>query len=775
MKRLFNTKALFAAAGFVVVLLIWILFAPVQIGGNAFYVVVNGNSMEPGFSKGDLAVLKTASDFQVGDIVAYKYPGLGDVFHRIVEIKGNSYIMKGDHNSWLDSYQPTQEDLIARYWFAIPKVGLIVSLFKSPWMIALLAGILVLIMGLTMINSSRKELPTGKGGKNKLSSRVGFKIARWRESYYWLFYAIGLIALVLGIVAFTRPITKTVNDKVEFQQNGIFTYSGRSDQSVYDTQGFTTGDPVFMALSCKVNFEFQYALLTPGEFNGGGAYQLLAALQGSNGWRRNVELTPEATFTGNKFDSKATLDICALRDLINNTESITAVQYLTYNVVINPKVKVQGQFDGLQLNDSFNPTLTFSIDQEQMYIPLNSNQSENPFQPMTSGFVSTSHTEANTISIFSLQLPVATARTISLVTLLVALLGLAIPMLIFSRSGQQNDKLKAKMMMGPMLVETLASPVSGAERLVDLVTFEDLVQLAESMGTTVFFHQQPLHVDYLVKDGNVVYRYRQPAKLLESRSDDVFIAEVHQAIINNEFALFFQPIRTLEDGRVNQVEALLRWNHPRKGMIMAGDFLPQAELSDAIKLIDQWVIENACAQLKKWQTSGIEPVILSVNISTQQLKDPLLSREIEDALLENQVKPNYLSIELSLDQLTFDAAVLNNLKEIKKLGVIITVKSIDSNSLDKLHTLETVDQLKLGRPIVGQVLQNEQTGKLAQQIIGEAHKKNVDVIAAGVETDEQIGFLRLNACDDVQGYLVSHPLSEKDIDAWLKSTKRRSG
>jgi EAL domain-containing protein (putative c-di-GMP-specific phosphodiesterase class I) len=208
---------------------------------------------------------------------------------------------------------------------------------------------------------------------------------------------------------------------------------------------------------------------------------------------------------------------------------------------------------------------------------------------------------------------------------------------------------------------------------------------------------------------------------------------------------------------------------------MAGDFLPQAELSDAIKLIDQWVIENACAQLKKWQTSGIEPVILSVNISTQQLKDPMLSREIEDALLENQVKPNYLSIELSLDQLTFDAAVLNNLKEIKKLGVIITVKSIDSNSLDKLHTLETVDQLKLGRPIVGQVLQNEQTGKLAQQIIGEAHKKNVDVIAAGVETDEQIGFLRLNACDDVQGYLVSHPLSEKDIDAWLKSTKRRSG
>lgn len=775
MKRLFNTKALFAAAGFVLVLLAWILFAPVQIGGNAFYVVVNGNSMEPGFHKGDLAILKTTSDYQVGDIIAYKYPGLGDVFHRIVEIKGNSYIMKGDHNSWLDSYQPTREDMIARYWFCIPKVGLIVSSFKSPWVMALLAGILVLILGLTMINSSRKALPSGKNGKKKFSSNIGFKIASWRESYYWLFYAVGLIALVLGVVAFTRPLIKTVNDKVEFQQNGVFTYSGRSDQSVYDTQGFTTGDPVFMALSCKVNFEFQYALLTPADFSGSGTYQMVAALQGSNGWRRNVDLIPETAFSGNKFDSKATLDICALRDLINNTESITAVQHLTYNVVITPKVKVEGQFNGLELNESFDPALTFSLDQEQMYIPLNSNQTGNPFQPVSSGFVATSHNEANTIPIFSLQLQVSTARIISLILLLIALLGLAIPMLIFSGSGQQNDKLKAKMLVGPMLVETLASPVSGIERFVDLVTFEDLVQLAESMGTTVFFHQQPLHIDYLVKDGNVVYRYRQPAKLLESLEDDGFISEVHQAIVNNEFALFFQPIRTLEDGQVNQVEALLRWNHPRKGMIMAGDFLPQAEQSNAIKLIDQWVIENACTQLKKWHSSGIESVILSINISTQQLKDPTLARNIEDALLENQIDPKSLSIELSLDQLTFDAAVLNNLKEIKKLGVIITVKSTDSTSLNKLHTLETVDQLKLGRPIVGQVLQNEQTGKLAQQIINEAHLKNVDVIAAGVETDEQIGFLRLNACDDIQGYLVSHPLSEKDIDAWLKSTKRRSG
>lgn len=773
MKRILNSKSFFAAAGFILVVLLWLVFAPVQIGGNAFYVIVNGNSMEPGFKKGDLVILRTTDNYRVGDIVAYKYPKLGNVFHRIVEIKGNSFTMKGDNNSWFDSYHPIKSEIIAKYWFAIHKLGLAFGFLKSPWVIAILAGFIFLIMGLIMFNSSHKALPSGKKEKKSLSSQIGFKIASWRDGYYWLMYAIGLIALVLGVVAFTRPLTKSVDDQIPFTQNGIFSYSGRSDQSVYDTQGFTTGDPVFMELSCKVNFEFQYSLVTPEDFSGGGSYSLKAALQGSNGWQRNFEMVPVTEFSGNMFDSKATLDICALRDLIASTESVTSVEHLQYNVIITPDVKVQGAFSGLQLDQTFSPKLTFTIDQQQMYMPINSFGDANPFQPTITGYVVSTHTEINTIPIFSLQLPVSTARTFSLILLFTAVLGLAVPMIIYSASGKQDEKLKARMLVGPTLIETLSTPISGQERIVDLISFEDLAQLAEKMGTTVFFHQQPLFVDYMVKDINVVYRYRQPAKLFDPKTDDDFIKEVSHAIANHEFTLFFQPIQSLETGRVTQVEALLRWNHPQKGMILAGEFLPKAEQSAAIKLIDHWVIENACAQLHKWQDAGIDPIVIAINISSQQLKDENLAREIEDALLEHQSKPNFLSIELSLDQLTFDVAVLNNLKALKKLGVIITVKSADSNSLDKLHTLETVDQLKLGIPIVGQVMQNEQTGILTQRIINEAHKINVGVIAAGVETNEQIGFLRLNACDEVQGYLVSHPLSEKDFDAWFKNTKKK--
>jgi len=447
------------------------------------------------------------------------------------------------------------------------------------------------------------------------------------------------------------------------------------------------------------------------------------------------------------------------------------VQHLQYNVVITPNVKITGEFSEHPVEQSFNPALTFNIDQQQLYIPLSTVQDENPYLPTSTGYVVSESSVDNTLSIFSLEIPIRTARPVALVLLLIAAIGLLVPVLIFKNSAPQNEKLKAKMLVGSMLVETLSSPVSGQERIVDVSSFEDLVQLSERLGSTVFFHQQALYVDYLVKENNLVYRFRQVAQSLDLKGDTAFVTEIRRAITKGEFVLFYQPIQSLQTGKISQIEALLRWNHPEKGIILAGEFLPLAEQSSVINLIDNWVLETACAQLRKWQDAGLDLITLSINISGQQLRDSTLARTIEDALLENQIKPNRLSVEISVDQLVFDPAVLNNLKAIKALGVIITVKSADSHTLEKLRTLENIDQIKLGRPIVGQIIEDEQMGRMAQQIIDEAHKINVDVIAAGVETSEQMGFLRLNSCDDVQGYLVSHPLSEKDIDILLARGK----
>ena len=302
MKRLLNVRLLPAATSFVLLVLVWILFAPVQIGGQAFYVIVNGNSMEPVFHLGDLVVVRTAADYNVGDIVVYKYPGIGSVIHRIINVDGNTFQMKGDNNSWVDGYQPVKQDIVGKYWFVIRGVGKWIKVINSPWIIAIITGIICLLVGLSMIQKTNKNNPQRKSSFSHTIDQIGYGIANSRESYYWLMYALGLIAIVLGIFAFTRPITQTTSDKISFQQSGVYNYSGTVDQNVYDTKNFATGDPVFMALSCNVNFTFDYSLNTQTPFSGGGNYQMLAVLQGNNGWKRSFALTPVTNFSGTNFN-----------------------------------------------------------------------------------------------------------------------------------------------------------------------------------------------------------------------------------------------------------------------------------------------------------------------------------------------------------------------------------------------------------------------------------------------------------------------------------------
>jgi signal peptidase I len=761
MKRLINLKTITPAISFVLFLLVWIFFAPIQVGGQSYYVIVNGNSMEPLFHKGDLVVLRTANEYAVGDIVDYKYPGIGNVFHRIVGINGGFYQMKGDHNSWVDGYTPVKREIVAKYWFVIKGIGKYLTFLKSPWIIALIAGLFCVIMGSSMIIKS-----DGKKKKNKqnVAARVSYKLANWRDGYWWTVYAIALAALVLGVFAFTRPLMRTGKDSISYSQKGTFSYNGGVAQAIYDTKEIQTGDPIYTTLSCNIHFLFDYSLESSEGFTGGGTYQVSAILQASNGWKKSFILVPENQFTGNSFHSDASFDTCDLNTIIKNTEAITQVENLQYSLILSPLVQTKGQLAGVVLNESFSPKLTFIVDPLELYLPNNSDPTNDPVHPAVSGNVERSYIETNTLPILGLQLPVATARKIALIVFLLSLIGIVVPMALFSQAAQKDKKLQAKMLIGPMLVETLVSPVSGNERIVDLSSFEDLASLSERSNSTVFFHQQPLFTDYLVRENALVYRFRQMIPLPEGKDQADFQKEIYRALKKDEFILFYQPIYSIQNNKITQVEALLRWQHPEKGLLLAGEFLPQAEKSDLICLIDNWVLQKACQQLREWKESGSLQFNLAINISIQQLRDPNLSKNIQDALLENQLPTDCLSIEISLDQLLFDTVVLNNLKQIRQLGVNVTVKSGDSGAINKLHQLEDVDQLKLSQNLVKQAISDPTSGSATHEIIEEAHRKKVGVTAVGVETSEEMGFFRLNACDGIQGNMLSKPLPSGEFN-----------
>jgi len=127
-----------AAMSLVLALAGWVAFAPTQLGGQASYVIVSGNSMEPGFQSGDLAIVRGASSYETGDIVTYRHPDLGPVIHRIIGRGGERYVVKGDHNAFVDGYQPAESELVGKLWFNVPGMGRWIEPLKTPLNLALL-------------------------------------------------------------------------------------------------------------------------------------------------------------------------------------------------------------------------------------------------------------------------------------------------------------------------------------------------------------------------------------------------------------------------------------------------------------------------------------------------------------------------------------------------------------------------------------------------------------------------------------------------------------
>lgn len=763
MKRLLNLHSISAAASFIAIILLWIFFAPIQVGGQVFYIIINGNSMETSFHRGDLVLLRESRNYSIGDIVAYSHPDIGTVFHRIIGETAGGFVMKGDNNTWTDSYSPKSDEILGKYWIKLNNVGNALTFLRSPLRLAILFGSIVLLIGIIMyLQDQNKKKKSGK-----VIEWAGNRLASWRDGYWWFMYALGIIGLILGVVGFTRPLQTNLVSKLEYDQSGKFSYTGQADRSVYDTQSIQTGDPVYLALTCNVKFMFDYNFSSLVPSTVGGTYQLMATLEASNGWQRNFTLTPETAFTGNSFNASANFNVCQLNSIIEQTEAKTSVEQLQYFVKISPNVKINGVISDQALNDQFNPEIKLSFDRQQLYFPPNNDLTEDPFSPVKSSFINKITSGNNTIGIFSLALPVQTGRTIAVILLMIAIAGIVFPTVLYAKTKKENEPISAKMLIGQSLLETNISPINENERIVDLTSLENLAVLAERSGLPVFFNQKSYFVDYLVRQDNIVYRYRQLTTGLPG-ADNEYRNEIITAIKNHEFELYYQPIKSLQTGKVSQFEALVRWRHPEKGFLTAKEFLPQAEANNVVNLIDSWVLETACVQLQKWSEWGFNDLSLSINIFAQQLKEPSLANTLHEALIENHVDPKRLSIEISMDQLIFDANVMNNLKNIKATGVKITVKSADFKSIDKLYTFKDVDQVKLAPRIVENVLADQKVSDAAREIIEEAHKQNMGVIATGVETPEQMGFFELNACDNVQGYLVSYPLSSQEVQVFLK-------
>ncbi|QNK60836.1 EAL domain-containing protein [Paenibacillus sp. PAMC21692] len=246
--------------------------------------------------------------------------------------------------------------------------------------------------------------------------------------------------------------------------------------------------------------------------------------------------------------------------------------------------------------------------------------------------------------------------------------------------------------------------------------------------------------------------------------------EMYRAIQRHEFVLHYQPQYDLKSGIMVGVEALVRWNHPVRGLLAPGAFIPLAEESGMIVQIGDWVLEEACRQNKEWQDAGLAKIPVSVNLSIRQFLQHDLASRIAEVLETTGLEPKYLDLEIT-ESMTIDVSHITRcLLEITNLGVGISVDDFGTG-YSSFHYLKNfpIDRLKIDRSFVRDIQQDPSDAEIVAAIIAMAHNLNIQVIAEGVETVEQMEFLKKHRCDEMQGFFCSPPVSSDNIEQMLKA------
>ena len=268
-------------------------------------------------------------------------------------------------------------------------------------------------------------------------------------------------------------------------------------------------------------------------------------------------------------------------------------------------------------------------------------------------------------------------------------------------------------------------------------------------------------------DGRNTSRFYDSAIDIDEAEHHRVITDLRSALVHGEFELHYQPQFNLRDGRLVGAEALLRWNHPVRGMVPPGSFIPLAESNGLIVDIGGWVLREACRQVAVWHAEGVPDLVVAVNLSAVQFRGDDLVRTVTDAIAMGGIAPGLLELELTESILIRDTeAVLATVNRLRELGVKLSIDDFGTgySSLSYLKRF-CVDKVKVDQSFIRNIATDPSDATIVKAICMMAHGLNLKVIAEGVEDEEHLVHLRNYSCDEVQGYLFARPMSpEKFMD-----------
>ncbi len=254
-------------------------------------------------------------------------------------------------------------------------------------------------------------------------------------------------------------------------------------------------------------------------------------------------------------------------------------------------------------------------------------------------------------------------------------------------------------------------------------------------------------------------------KILQLESD------LRTAVEEEQFMVYYQPVVSATDSRITGAEALIRWNHPEQGFISPMDFIPIAEETGLISTIGEWVLRTACAQNKSWQNAGYPNLLMKVNFSSRQFKDENLTEMVKNVIRETSMPAQLLDVEITESIAMADNSI-EILNQLTAMGLQTSIDDFGTgySSLGSL-TRFPINTIKIDRTFIKNIMIDVNAKAIIKAIIALAHSLKMEVIAEGVETEDQLAFLQSEKCDKIQGYLFSPPVPEEEFLKLLEQDK----
>lgn len=344
----------------------------------------------------------------------------------------------------------------------------------------------------------------------------------------------------------------------------------------------------------------------------------------------------------------------------------------------------------------------------------------------------------------------------------------------FAIARMEISTFESVIKLSQLLLSTLAKPFSIQGSLIRITASIGMTinQVDDSNNVDQLLQQARMALYQAKQQGRSKYQFYSPEINAQLQERLALENDLHGVLERGEMLVYYQPLIDLHSRQVIATEALVRWQHPTQGLVSPAKFIPIAEANGLIVPLGEWVLRTACAQNRAWQLAGLSPIRISVNLSARQFEQPNLVEIVSQVLQETGLEASYLELEVTESCLIADIQQsIKTLIQLRELGISLALDDFGTgySSLNYLKSFP-VNKLKIDRSFVQDVMSNPDSAAVTDAIIALAKSLRLKITAEGVESQQQLEYLQMRGCHEVQGFYFSRPVPADTIPQMLEKS-----